>query len=258
MDIQLLAGENFNDQVNKEVRGLIVNEKAIELWEILTPEAAIGQTLNFWGETWQIKGVIKNYYQVSPKSAHIPILYYHSNSFSDFASIKFTNDQPRKQLAEIESIYKSNYPNSLFSFFFLDTEYDKQFKADERFRDVFSILTIISIIIACLGLFGLASFTVAKRTKEIGVRKVIGASTFSILYLLSKDFLKTIGISMLIGFPITYFLVSHWLGNFAKRIELQGHLFILPAILVFVLVLLSLSFKTIQTARANPVDCLRE
>ena len=139
-----------------------------------------------------------------------------------------------------------------------DSEYDKQFKADERFRDVFSTLTIISIIIACLGLFGLASFTVAKRTKEIGIRKIIGASTFSIMYLLSKDFVKTVGIALLIGFPITYVLVSNWLSNFATRIELGGHLFIFPALLVFVLVILSLSLKTIRTARANPVDCLTE
>ena len=140
----------------------------------------------------------------------------------------------------------------------MDSEYDKQFKADERFRDVFSILTIVSIIIACLGLFGLASFTVAKRTKEIGVRKVIGASTLSILFLLTKDFVKTVGIALLIGFPITYLLVSNWLSNFSTRIELQNHLFILPAILVLVLVLFSLSFKTITTAMANPVDCLKE
>ena len=258
MDITLLAGNNFNAQVNEGLPEIIVNEKTIELWGIPTPEAAIGKTLNYWGKTWMIKGVIKNYYQVSPKSAHIPIIHYQSNRFKDFASIKFTNDRPREQIAAIETIFKANYPNSPFSFFFLDSEYDKQFKADERFRDVFSILTIVSIIIACLGLFGLASFTVAKRTKEIGVRKVIGASTSSILFLLTKDFLKTVGIAMLIGFPITYFLVTHWLGNFATRIELGGHLFILPAILVLILVILSLSFKTIQTAMANPVDSLKE
>ena len=98
----------------------------------------------------------------------------------------------------------------------------------------------------------------AKRTKEIGVRKVIGASTFSIMYLLTKDFVKTVGIALLIGFPITYFLINNWLMNFATRIELKGYLFILPAILVLILVILSLSLKTIQTARANPIDCLKE
>ena len=258
MGLELLAGNNFNLKATKALPEIIVNEKAIELWGLSSPEAAIGRTLNYWGETWTIKGVIKNYYQVSPKSAHIPIIHYQSNRFKDFASIKFSNDRPTEQIATIATIFKANYPNSPFSFFFLDSEYDKQFKADERFRDVFSILTMVSIIIACLGLFGLASFTVAKRTKEIGVRKVIGASTLSILFLLTKDFIKTVGIALLIGFPITYLLVSNWLSNFSTRIELQSHLFILPAILVLVLVLFSLSFKTITTAMANPVDCLKE
>lgn len=258
MDLDLLAGANFNEKPTKALPEIIVNEKAIELWGIPTPEAAIGRTVNYWNNTWTIKGVVKNYYQVSPKSPHIPILHYQSNRFGDFASIKFTNDNPRDQVATIESVFKTNYPNSPFSFFFLDSEYDKQFKADERFRDVFSILTIVSIIIACLGLFGLASFTVAKRTKEIGIRKVIGASTFSIMYLLTKDFIKTVSIALVIGIPITYLLVTKWLDNFATHIELDGHLFLLPAILVLVLVILSLSVKTIHTAMANPIDCLKE
>ncbi len=258
MGLELLAGENFAATRKEEPSEIIVNEKAIELWGLPNPKAAVGRQLKFWGTTWIIKGVIKNYYQVSPKSEHIPIIHQHSTSFGDFASVKFTNDKPREQIAAIETIFKENYPNSPFSYFFLDKEYDKQFKADEQFRDVFSILTIVAIIIACLGLFGLASFTVAKRTKEIGVRKVIGASTLSIMYLLTKDFVKTVGIALLIGFPITYFLVNKWLENFATRIELGGHLFIFPAILVLILVILSLSLKTVQTAMANPIDCLKE
>ncbi|MEM1124266.1 MAG: FtsX-like permease family protein, partial [Bacteroidota bacterium] len=258
MDIELVAGENFTEQINRELPSIIVNEKALELWEITDTEAAIGQTLNFWGNTWTIRGVISNYAQNAPKSPPIPIIYRQEEDFDEFASIKFNNQNPQAQIAAVEQIFKTTFPNSPFSFFFLDSEYDKQFKADERFRDVFSILTIVAIIIACLGLFGLASFTVAKRTKEIGIRKVIGASTFSIMYLLTKDFLKTVGIALLIGFPITYFLISNWLNNFATRIELGGHLFVLPAILVLVLVVLSLSIKTIQTATANPIDCLKE
>jgi len=258
MGLELLAGENFKDTRKKDPYEIIINEKTMELWDLPNPQAAIGRQLKFWGESWIIKGVIKNYYQVSPKSEHIPIIHRHSNHFGDFASVKFNNDKPREQIATIEEIYKTNFPNSPFSFFFLDSEYDKQFKADERFRDAFSILTIVAIIIACLGLFGLASFTVAKRTKEIGVRKVIGASTLSIMYLLTKDFVKTVGIALLIGFPITYFLVNNWLDNFATRIDVGGHLFILPAILVLILVILSLSLKTVQTARANPIDCLKE
>jgi putative ABC transport system permease protein len=258
MGMELLAGENFKEKVNKEPGHLIVNEEAIKLWGIPNPEAAIGQKLDFWGRSWMIQGVLKNYYQVSPKSPHVPIILRQTNSFSTLASIQFSNEDARAQIATIENIYKQNYPNSPFSFFFLDSEYDKQFKADERFRDVFSVLTVVAIIIACLGLFGLASFTVAKRTKEIGVRKVIGASTFDIMVLLTSDFVKTVSIALLIGIPCTYFLIKNWLNNFAVRIDMDWWLFVLPALLVLILVIASLGLKTISTAMANPVECLKE
>ncbi len=118
-------------------------------------------------------------------------------------------------------------------------------------------MTAFAILISCLGLFGLATFTVAKRTKEIGIRKVIGASTMNLMVLLSKDFVKTVLISVVIGIPITYFLVQNWLANYAARIELSWWLFAAPAALVLLLVMVSISGKTIATALANPVDALR-
>ncbi len=154
-------------------------------------------------------------------------------------------------------VYKANFPYSPFSYFFLDSEYDKQYKADDRFQTVFGVLTGFAILISCLGLFGLATFTVAKRTKEIGIRKVIGASTTNLMVLLSKDFVKTVLIAVAIGIPITYFLVQNWLASYASRIELSWWLFAAPAALVLLLVLISISGKTIATALANPVDSLR-
>ena len=139
----------------------------------------------------------------------------------------------------------------------MDKAYHNQFKADERFQKVFGILTGFSILIACLGLFGLASFTVSKRKKEIGVRKVLGASSMRIVILLTNNFVKTVIISVIISVPITYLLVKRWLENFAFRIELNWWLFLIPILLVFVLVILSVSIKTIYSAMANPVDSLR-
>ncbi|MGB3530038.1 MAG: FtsX-like permease family protein, partial [Saprospiraceae bacterium] len=134
---------------------------------------------------------------------------------------------------------------------------EKQFKADERFQKVFGILTVFAILIACLGLFGLASFSVAKRTKEIGIRKVIGASTSNLLITLSKDFIKTVLTSMVIGIPVTYFIIKTWLNDFANRIEISWWLFALPVLVVMILVLLSIAGKTLKTAWMNPVKCLR-
>ncbi len=263
MGIKLLAGKNFDATTqpvfsdttkNDEV---IVSEEAIRLWEIPTPEAAVGRELSFWGRRWTIKGVLQNYHYESPKAAYIPIIHSYASDFDSFASVKFRGGNSDEQLATLEKVYKASFPYSPFSYFFLDSEYDKQYKADDRFQTVFGALTAFAILISCLGLFGLATFTVSKRTKEIGIRKVIGASTANLMLLLSKDFMKTVLIAVVIGLPITYFLVQNWLANYASHIDLSWWLFAAPAALVVLLVAISISGKTIATALANPVEALR-
>ena len=262
MGLKLLAGKNFDATVRPffsetEHREVVVNEEAIRLWGIPTPEAAIGRKLGIWGDAATIRGVVADYHYESPKAAYIPIIHGYAADFDGFASVKFTGGSSSEQLATLKKVYKANFPYSPYSYFFLDSEYDKQYKADDRFQQVFGALTAFAILISCLGLFGLATFTVAKRTKEIGIRKVIGASTTNLMVLLSKDFVKTVLISVVIGIPITYFLVENWLANYASRIELSWWLFAAPAALVLLLVMISISGKTIATALANPVDALR-
>ena len=257
MGMELLAGNNFNESSHIDKRELIVNEEAIRLWGIRDAKKAIGKKLSFWGSEWTIKGVLKNYHQESAKSPYVPIIHMFSTYFGSLASIKFTNDDPKKQVAQIKKIYTSIYPSEPFNYFFMDDLYDQQFKEEQRFRSVFAVLTGFAILIACLGLFGLATFTVAKRKKEIGVRKVLGASVINILVLLSNNFLKTVLLSVIISIPITYLLTQRWLENFAFRIELNWWLFLVPVLLVFILVIISISIKTIHSAMANPVESLR-
>lgn len=259
MGMEILAGENFRSTSRSAHNEMIVNEEAIRLWGISDPKEAIGKKVDMWGRKWTILGVIKNYYQETAKSAQIPIIHrFNDNSFYSNASIRFLSANPREQVAEIEAIYKSHFPASPFTYFFQDVKYEELYKADDRFQKVFGILTAFAILIACIGLFGLASFTIVKRTKEIGIRKVIGADTSQVLFLLSKDFIKTVMFSMLIGIPITYFIINNWLQNFANRIEINVWLFLLPALMMLVLVFLSISVKTIKTAMANPVLSLRD
>ncbi|MFD2935908.1 ABC transporter permease [Spirosoma flavum] len=262
MGIKLLAGKNFDattrpgfsDTTNRQ---LIVNEETLRLWGIPTPAEAIGRRVDFWGRQATIRGVVKNYHYESPKAAYIPIIHMYSPNFDSFASVKFVGGNAEEQLATLKKVYKANFPYSPFSYFFMDSEYDKQYKADDRFQQVFGALTGFAILISCLGLFGLATFTVSKRTKEIGIRKVIGASTTNLLILLSTDFIRTVLLSILIGLPITYFLVKNWLATYAARIELGWWLFAAPALLVLLLVAISVSSKTITTALMNPVKSLR-
>ncbi len=257
MGMELLAGQNFLPTSKSENKEVIVNEEAIRLWGLQNAKEAIGKRLKFWGQTWTIRGVIKDYYQETPKSAQIPIIHLFNNDYIQNASIQFSGGNPKEQVAKIEAIYKANFPRAPFSYFFQDAKYDQLFKSDVQFQNVFSILTGFAILIACIGLFGLASFTVLKRTKEIGIRKVIGASTANVLLLLSKDFIKTIIVSIIIGIPITYFITKNWLQNFANRIEITWWLFAIPALFVFLLVIISISVKTIKATIANPVKSLR-
>ncbi len=262
MGIKLLAGKNFDattrpgfsDTTNRQ---LIVSQETLRLWEISTPEEAIGKRVELWGHQATIRGVVSNYHYESPKAPYLPIIHMYSPEFTSFASVKFTSGHADDQLATLKKVYEANFPYSPFSYFFMDSEYDKQYKADERFQQVFGTLTGFAMLISCLGLFGLATFTVAKRTREIGIRKVIGASTTNLMLLLSKDFIRTVLLAVLIGLPITYFLVKNWLTNYAVRIELSWWLFATPALLVLFLVLVSIGSKTIATALMNPVKSLR-
>jgi putative ABC transport system permease protein len=259
MKMEIIAGRNFDETNKPRDKKLIVNEEAIRLWGISSAEEAIGKQLNFWGENdWTIIGVLKNYNQESSKSAQIPIIHRFHDYFSELAVIKFTEGNPANQVKQLKKVYKSHFSGAPFSFFFLDQEFDKQYKDDERFQNVFHVLTGFSILIACLGLFGLASFTVSKRKKEIGIRKVIGASVLNIFVLLTKNFVQTVFISVIIGIPVTYFLATKWLENFAVRIELNWWLFAIPIVLVLLLVIISVGVKTVSTAMANPILSLKD
>ncbi|UGU17639.1 ABC transporter permease [Sinomicrobium kalidii] len=257
MEMQLLAGSNFDKNSVTEKNEVIVNEEAIRLWELPDPQSAIGKQIDMWNEKWTIRGVLKNYHQESPKAPFIPIIHRFKNTLSEFASIKFSGGHPKDHIKKVKSIYEKVFPGTVFSYFFLDSNYDMQLKADKRFRDVFMILTVLAIIIASLGLYGLASFTVLKRRKEIGIRKVVGASTSNVLLLLSRDFMRTVLIAVFLGVPVTYLLARNWLNNFATRIDMSWWLFVLPVLFVFVLVIIAVGIKTIKTAVTNPVQSLR-
>ncbi len=257
LGVEMVTGSNFDESTTPQKLDVLVNEKSLEKWNITDPESAIGKKLSFWGNQWNIKGVVKNYHQQSPKTPMLPMIHIYNNYFRSLAIVQFVGGSPSDNLQQVEKEFKAIYPGAPFSYFFMDQEYDKQFKAEDRFKSVFMVLTAFSILIACLGLLGLASFSVAKRRKEIGIRKVVGASTATILMLLSKDSLKTVLISVIISIPITYLLLNNWLDNFAYKVDLSIWMFLLPVLLVFLLVLLSISFKTVKTALTNPVNSLR-
>jgi len=257
MQMELKSGDNFlPDSENENM--VLVNEEAIRIWGIPNAESAVGKKLDFWGRQPTITGVIKNFHQASAKSKHIPMIFLYGGGFDELASIRTTPGDIKAKLNLVEEIYRSTFPNTPFNYFFLDQEYDKQYRADEQFQKVFGTLTGFAILIACLGLFGLVTFTIAKRKKEIGIRKVLGAKIWQIIILLSKDFVNLVAIAMVIATPITFFIISSWLERYAYRIDMHPWLFIIPVALVLLISLFTILTKTWQISNMNPVNSLRD
>ncbi len=254
MQFELLAGENFREDSNKHE--VVVNEEAIKLWGFSDPQNAIGQKVNFWGEDRAIIGVLKNFHQTGVKGGYIPIIFRYGD-FGDFVSIRTEAGDITSQLAEIESLYDSHF-DSPFEFFFLDQKFDEHFKSDQQFQTVFGALSVFALLITCLGLLGLSSYTVAKRRKEIGVRKVLGASVAQIIALISRDFISLIAIAATIALPATYYLVGNWLDSYTYRIDITFWLFAGPALVVFIVALATIFSRTMSISRMNPVNSLRD
>lgn len=257
MGMNLLAGENFLEESKNEDR-IIVNEETIRLWGIPSASEAIGKQVRFWGSDCTIIGVVQNFHQMSAKSAHIPLIFRFTDEWHLLASVKLHAGEVDRHIKMIRGVFKSTFPSSPFSYYFLDEEFNKQYATDQRFHSVFRILSAFAILIACLGLFGLISFSISRRGKEIGIRKVLGASIAQIIGLLSRDFMKLILISIFIAIPITYFLVEKWLRQYAYRIEISPWLFVLAAITILGLSLVTLLLKTFRFSRSHPAESMRD
>lgn len=249
-----VAGESNLDQV-------IINEEAVTRLGFASPEEAIGSKITFqtrWkGEPATIIGVLKKYYQQSPKEQQIPMMFRYYEG-ADYFSIKLSTTDMHKAVADVKAAWDKVYPNSVFHYFFLDEVYNQQYMADMRFGRVIAMFSMLAIIIACLGLFGLSAFTIVQRTKEIGIRKVLGASVIQIVHLLSKDFIKVVLIAALVAIPVAYIGIHQWLSGYAVRISLSVWLFVLPVVIILVIALCTVSFQTIKTALSNPTNALKQ
>jgi putative ABC transport system permease protein len=171
--------------------------------------------------------------------------------------VRLAEKQIPETIGFIKTIWEKLYPNVAFDYHFLDDDYDNLYRAEERMGILLNYFAVLAIFIACLGLFGLASFATEQRTKEIGIRKVVGASTSRIVMLLSKDFLKLVVIANIIAWPIAYFLMKNWLQDFAYRTKISWLIFIMAAFLSLVIALITVSFRATKAAMANPVKSLR-
>jgi len=253
MDMKLKEGRNFSKDFGGDSLNILVNEAAVKVMNLKNP---VGSTVKFYGTNRQIIGVVSDFHFESMHDAIKPMfMHLQSGEGSIVARIKTGNQ--KATLDAIESLYERYNPGFPFTFNFLDEAYQKQYDSETRVSALSKYFAGLAIVISCLGLFGLAAFTAQKRRKEIGVRKVVGASVVNITTMLSKDFLWLIFISLAIALPISWWLMSNWLQSFAYRIRITPDVFVITGMSVILITLFTISFQSIKAAIANPVKSLR-
>lgn len=259
--ISIIAGRRFQPQDHKadfsQISTVILNENALRLLGIPNASEAIGKEVISGQDRWQVIGVVNDFHQESLKKPMEPIVFLPTYSTYGPTSIRFDNTDPQKLIGETEVIFKKFFADNAFSFVFLEDSYKAQYNDEKRFAKVILIFTALGIIISCLGLIALSSYTAVQRTKEIGIRKALGASLAGIVALLSMDFIKLVLLSILLALPVAYYFMEKWLINYPYRIPLEWYLFIIPGCVILAVALLTISFQIIKTARTNPADTLK-
>jgi len=256
-DMKLLAGRKFSKDFPIDTASVVFSEKALHPMGFDKPEQAIGKQIDFWGKTYTIVGVVDNFHQQSLHDTYDALIFRCIPDLRSQVSIKVSSGNIQHTLELLKANWKTYFPNDQFDYFFLDQHFNKQYQADQRFGTIFGIFTFIAILVACLGLFGLVSYTIVQRTKEIGIRKVLGATVNSILQLLYKDFAILVIISFVVAAPLAWYGVHKWLESYAFRLDVSWLLFALPFIAVMLIAFASVSFLTVKAALMNPVKSLK-
>jgi putative ABC transport system permease protein len=264
MGMKIVTGRDFSREVISDTTyAVLVNEAMVARMSWKDP---IGKKFIFAGGgpngtalEKRVVGVIKDYHQNSLYDAIEPLMIL-LDKRNNYAFIRTGEGDVRQTLAAIENVWKKTFPTFPFEYVFLDQDFNSQYKADEKRSQIFTLFSGLTIFIACLGLLGLTAFTTAQRTKEIGVRKIIGANVSGLVYLVSKEFFLLVSIGIVLAFPLAWYFTNTWLRNFAYRIELNGEwpTFILAALLAFIITLATVGYHVIRAAMANPVTALRD
>lgn len=256
--IELEAGRNFDiELVSDSSEAFILNEIAIKRLGFTTPAEAIGKQFTYGGRTGFITGVVKDFHFESLHQSIAPIVFMISQGRNNSIAVRFRDAYRTETLAFIEDQWTSYIPNLPFSFTLLENSFNNQYESERKLGETFSYFAILAVIIAALGLFGLASFTAQQRIKEIGIRKVLGASVAQLVTLLSTNFAKLIFIAFLIATPIVWFGMNKWLASFAYHESIPIWIFLAGGIVAVIVAMLTISYQAIKAAIANPVNSLK-
>ncbi|HEX6848465.1 MAG TPA: ABC transporter permease [Chitinophagaceae bacterium] len=252
---QIKEGRDFSRDFATDTSAVILNEAAVKFMDLKNP---VGETITWWDDQMTIVGVIDNMVMNSPYDEPRPTVF---NLSTDEQNITIAKINPaanvKDALAKIAATYNKFEKNQPFEYKFADEEYARKFESEERIGKLASFFAILAIAISCLGLFGLSSFVAAQRTKEIGVRKVLGASVLGVWNLLSKDFVTLVIISLLVAIPVAWFMMNSWLESYNYRITISWEIFLGAGLAAVAIALVTVSFQSIKAAIANPVKSLR-
>jgi len=254
--LKLAAGRNFSKDFPTDEKAAILNEQAVSLLGFKNAQDAINQKI-IRRDTLTIVGVVQSFHHQGLQKAIDPQLILLRPNTRNSYSIKLSGNNMAKSVAMIQTVWNKYFPGDPFNYFFLDDFYNQQYKADQQFGKVFTLFAMLAILIACFGLLGLSSYNILQRTKEVGIRKVLGASTQSVVYILSKDFLMLVLIAFVLAVPVTWWIMHKWLEDFAYRISIGWWVFVAAGMLSVFIALVTISFQAIKAAIANPVKSLR-
>ena len=263
LGLEIVAGRNFREDVASDrTNGLLLNEAAVRALALKNP---VGQTIikNQGAEDEQrlrVVGVVKNFnvesfdQRVKPMAFH----YFSPSFLSDYVAVRLAPGSAMPGVVQITDAWAQFEPDNPLVYSFLDEDFDRLFRAEQRLAGVLGVFTALAILVACLGLFGLVAFVTAQRTKEVGIRKVLGASVGQITHLLSRDFLRLVLVALVIAAPLSYWVAARWLADFAYRTEISAGIFVLAGVGALLIAGLTVSVQSIRAALANPVDALRD
>jgi ABC-type antimicrobial peptide transport system permease subunit len=255
MGIEIMAGRTFSEEHTTDTSKVIFNEAAIRIMNMKDP---IGKMVNLWGEyNLEIIGVVRDFNFQSMHDLVNPLFFTLSPQNTWSVAIRLEAGREKETLAALSDFYTAYNPGFSFEYKFQDQEYAKMYAAEQRVATLSGYFATMAVLISCLGLFGLATFTAERRLKEIGIRKALGSSSINIVMLLSGDFTKMVLVSICFGIPASYWLLSKWLERFAFHIELSSWYFISAGLIALFIAWCTVAWQAIKSANVNPVKCLR-
>ena len=261
-DLEIAAGRGFSKEFKNDVNRIVINESAVSYLGFRNNEEALGKKVMLEGQNRpvEILGVVKDYHQQGLNKAYTPIMMLMYNRIGwlspKYISVKLAQDKTLQATNRIREKWQAFFPKSTFDYFFVDQYYNKQYQQDKRFGYVFGLFAALATFIACLGLWALSLFSGLLRIKEMGVRKVLGATTNNLFYNFSREFIFLIITAVIIGLPLSFLIMNNWLGSYAFRTNMKWWFFALPIVLVGTIAFLTITWQTVKTARNNPTESL--